>query len=294
MKNTINYYYNIVPTNIHQTKTLYRFDYKFKKYILYCVDDVENIDYYYELSLILNNYNIYTHRIILNNQNEVLTIINNKKYVLFQINVDITRKVTLNEIIDFSNKTLGIDYKSLDNINWKELWLKKQDYFEYQLNSTKNRYPLLKESSPYFFGLTYLAIALLNEFTTSPLMSVTHKRITPNTTLFDFYNPFNFVIDTRVRDTAEYFKNSEDINMIYSYIQNNNLSNEEMQFFLIRLIYPSYYYDLYEDIITNKQDEHEVHKIIQNIENRELVIKKTYMFLLNICSIPLIDWLIIK
>ena len=154
-----------------------------------------------------------------------------------------------------------------------------------------------EESSNYFFGLTEMAIALLNNRLDVQYLSICHKRINKDTNLFQFYNPLNFVVDTRVRDVAEYFKhfdNKEIMNEIYNYIKNNNLSKEELILFFIRLIYPTYYYDLYEKIISGKVSEKEMNKIIKNIDGMEMIIKKTYMYLSNICSMPLIEWLIIK
>ena len=295
MKNTINYYYNIIPNNIHQTKDLYRFDYNHNNYVLFRLDQIDNANYYYELSVLLNSYGIYTHKILVNNQNQIITLINEKAYVLFEVKGNISEKITLNEILEFSNKTYGINFYNKQKIDWQDLWIKKQEYFEYQMKSIKQKYPLLNETSSYFFGLTYLSIVLLNNNYKVSSFSVQHKRINKDTTLFQFYNPFNFVIDSRVRDVAEYFKNTKsDINNIYNYINNTNLSNDEMLLFLIRMIYPSYYYDMYEQIITNLKIEEEINDIVDEISNREEILKKTYTYLISICRVPLIDWLLIR
>lgn len=297
MKNALNYYYNMLPKDIHQTKDFYKFEYNNKKYVFYLIEDSIDILKYYNLSLKLNSYGIYTHKIMLNFQNEFITYVNNLPYILMEVACDIDKIVTLEEVISFSNITYGFNDNLMDRNNWYRMWVEKQDYFEYQMKTIETKFPILKESSHYFFGLTEMAIALLNNKLDVQKLSVAHKRINKETTLFQFYNPLNFIIDVRVRDVAEYFKhfnNENTIYDIYNYIKNNNLNNEEIILFFIRLIYPTYYYDLYEKIISGKVNEEEMNKVIKNVDNMENIIKKTYMYISNICSIPLIEWLIIK
>ena len=40
----------------------------------------------------------------------------------------------------------------------------------------------------------------------SDYLTISHKRITNQTTLFDLYNPLELIIDLNVRDVAEYIK----------------------------------------------------------------------------------------
>ena len=88
---------------------------------------------------------------------------------------------------------------------WKQLWSNKVDYFEYQITQVGKKYPLIRESFSYYIGVVEAGICLLNN-SKKLRCSVAHKRITKNEDLFEFYNPTNYILDTRVRDLSEYFK----------------------------------------------------------------------------------------
>ena len=282
MKNAIIYYYNLNPPNIHQLNKMYKFSIDNNYYTLVEIEyDLEYIEKTYKLSLYINEYN---NRIILNNQNNIITYINRKSYVLLMSNKSLDRKITIDDIIEFNNKTKGINYKVND---WYNLWINKIDYFEYQINELENKYPLIKESFNYFSGLTETAISLLNNMNIKPVLCICHNRIKSDMTLFDLYNPFTYIIDSNVRDIAEYIKDTKEYKNIIKYYNKN-----ELILFFIRILYPSYYFDKYEEIIKQNKLGNEIKIIIDNIDKYELLIKKTYISLKDICQLPDIDWLI--
>ena len=49
---------------------------------------------------------------------------------------------------------------------------------------------------------------------------------------------------------------------IYYYIKNNNLTYDESILFLARMIYPSYYFDIYDEIIKERETEDKINLII--------------------------------
>ena len=73
------------------------------------------------------------------------------------------------------------------------------------------KYPILYNIIDYYLGISENAIFYLKKVVSNyegnVSVCVCHKRIGVNSTLFDLYNPLNLIIDTRVRDIAEYFKN---------------------------------------------------------------------------------------
>lgn len=296
MKNALIYYYNLNPDNIHQTKEMYKFNINNNYYTLLEInEDVKKVEEVYKLSNYLNKNGIYTHQIILNMQNNIITIINNKNYVLLKTYDKMDKKIELNDIISFSNVTMGINYENNYN-NWYNKWINKVDYFEYEINELGNKYPLIKESFKYFSGLTETGIQLLvNLNIKENVLCVCHERIKKNYTLFDFYNPFNFIIDSNVRDIVEYLKNlyldDNNYNIIEKYISNNNLSNDQLKLFFIRMLYPSFYYDKCEEIMIDKESEKNIMNIINKIDNYEELLKKTYTQIKSICWLPEISWL---
>ena len=293
MKNVINYYYNLYPNNIHQNEKGYYFvvnqtKYVFTKYF----GDPKNIQNIYNMHLHLINSNFYVHPIILNVQNQILTYINNEPYILM-ITVYYKNKININDIIYFS-KPANSGLKAPD---WGELWAQKNDYLEYQISMLGQKHPLIRESFSYYIGLGETAIQLVNSLEKSNVPLVyAHRRISMNDRQYYLYNPLNLTIDFQVRDMAEYLKSrffsGEDINDDLTYYLNNTkLSTYEYFLFLARIIYPTYYFDLYEEIITDRKNDEEIKKITDKVSDFEKIIKQIYHYYKSFLQVPRIDWL---
>ena len=183
------------------------------------------------------------------------------------------------------------------NLNWANLWSQKNDYLEYQMIMLGQKHPLLKDSFSYYIGLGETAIQLVNSLTPIPIpLSCSHRRLNSYYTQEDLYNPLNITLDYHVRDIAEYIKskffNGQDIteDLTY-YFKSVKLSNYEYLLLLARLIYPTYYFDLYEEIITDKIPDEEIKKITNKVSAFENIIKKIYWYYKSFISMPIIDWL---
>ena len=130
-------------------------------------------------------------------------------------------------------------------------------------------------------------------------------------TLFDLYNPFNLVIDYKVRDVAEYIKsvffygenscvegvvNSENMivdkcNIILERIFKKYIfDNEALKLLFARLLFPSYYFDLYENVIDNSLNENVISCIIKKSSAYEEFLKT----ILLKTPIPYVEWLASK
>jgi hypothetical protein len=213
--------------------------------------------------------------------------------------VDLEKNITLTSIGQVNQIVIPIDkYRSLKRDSWWTLWTNKIDYFEYQVNQFGIKYPLIRETFSYFVGLAETSIALYknSNIITNEYLYLSHKRIKKGYLQDDLYNPLNIVLDFRMRDACEYFKdcffNDDNIyNDVITYINNNHFSNQEVILFLTRMIYPSYYFDIYEDILSSKTDEKSLERIIFRISSYESFIKKLYLTLKNYYNIPNIEWL---
>lgn len=278
MKNVLSYYYNMTPSRFKRVGNNYHFKYEYNNYILYYFDSDINLEEIYNLSVMLIQNNVLVHQIIINKDNMLVTIVDNKKYVLLKPYKD-NYLININDIYLFSNFVIGYD-----KVNWYKLWCDKIDYIEYQVNEFKTKYPLLKESVDYFIGLTENAIMLLND--TKVNLVVSHKRVSKNS--YDFYNPLNLSIDTRSRDIAEYYKNNMNINELKSSMM--YLNSYEMLLVFIRVLYPSHYFDTYEDIINGIKKEIEIKNVINSIPKYEFFIKEVYLFITNYININ-IEWI---
>lgn len=304
MKNALNYYYGIYIENIIKNNGEYYFYFNNKEYhlVLYNrpLDDIKSL---YELNMEMISKNILVHKIIKNLKNEIITNINDKKYILIELCDYKNNEVLLNDIKYYHNFTYNIKYKKdLLRNNWISMWCEKIDYYEYQISELGNRYKILCDSLSYYIGLGENAISFLKNNLKNNITNyiVSHKRIRIDDGSFEFYNPINFIIDNRVRDLAEYIKNSffyEKINLddIKLYLDNIYFNNEEYILFFSRLLFPTYYFDIYDEIINNNLEEEKIINIIEKNPLYEDFLKKIYKYITKEKNIFLepIDWLIL-
>lgn len=292
MRNTIKYYYNIYPEEIYQKKDIYIFKNNNQTYWLLLINrDIQDLLKIYSN---LITYNFYCHEIIYNQNNEIITIVNGKKYILIKLYNNSNETINL-PIIRAYNLEINTDKKC----NWFNLWCNKVDYYEYHISQNGKKYPLLKKCFDYYIGLTETAISLVKSIDISSIsMFVNHDRININTTLSEFYNPLNFLIDVKIRDVCEYFKSAffsnkkNIIKEIETYLVTDNISNEEAILFLARIIYPSYFYDTYDLIIQNQKQESDLYFYINKNKEFEIFLKDILILLKQKYNVPIIEWII--
>lgn len=296
MKNALNYYYDLDNIEIHQKNKDYYFKNDNYEYMFIKYDNILEINEIYELSVSLNKFGFPSHEIILNKQGNILTKINDDNYLLLKLKVP-KKKININDIINFNNLPYTSTSKKLYRNNWYQLWTNKIDYFEYQISQIGKKYPLVRASFSYYIGMAENAICLVKMVDTSKLsLSLNHKRINLKSTTYDLYNPLNFIVDLRIRDVCEYFKNSffnnENISEeLFLYLQYNKLSKEESICFMARMMLPTYYFDLYEKIINNEIDENNLNTIISKVNKYEILLGNIYLYFKNLNNIPDIEWL---
>ena len=59
-----------------------------------------------------------------------------------------------------------------------------------------------------------------------------------------------------------------------------------------RLLYPSYYFDIYEQIMNKKIDEDNLLRIVNKVNLYEQFLKKAYLEISKYANIEKIDWII--
>ena len=126
---------------------------------------------------------------------------------------------------------------------------------------------------------------------------ISHKRLKPTDKVDSLYNPLNIIYDSRVRDVAEYIKNSfwTDNHNIYNelnnYLYKNNLSLNEVKLLISRVLFPSFYFDLYEDIFNYNKDEKILNNIISRIDEYEEYLNSIIIYFKRFYPIDEIEWL---
>lgn len=290
MKNLINYYYGIFINDFKKINDRFVFTYDNKNYEF--IPFFGDINKFYENYVTLINNNKYCHEIIFNKDKNILTFYNNKPYLLLRKNINIDNKVDINEIINYDFQVYG-NY----SLNWKKLWMDKIDYYEYQMSQLGIKYKKLKSSFDYYVGLSENAINLLNYINDKNIKYyICHKRICANEKLDSFFNPLGIIVDSRVRDIAEYIKimyfNKEtDIDEVKYYLDILNLDDTEILLFLARMIYPSYYFDMYDQIIQENINEEKIEIYTKKNVSYETFLKKIYNHIKTKYEITQIEWL---
>lgn len=303
MKNTLKYFYNIETKNIRQSGNVFFIETNLKIFAFQnCDNYIDQIENIYELNMYLNYNNIYVYKIIKNRFDNIITRVNENNYILLEINNDYNKNITLNMIYEFQYKLddnlIKSTFKRLNASNWKSLWMQKIDYFEYQISEFGLKYPLVRESIGYYIGMAENAICMINNYILNDSLYLQHRRIDTNSRYYDFYNPLNLIFDTRVRDFCEYYKSNfiynlrykEDIKII-DYLEKNNYTTNELKLFYIRMFFPSFYFDLYEKVVNNNEDEKRLKKILLRVNEYQLFLYELTSYFSSFLMLPHIEWI---
>ncbi len=297
MRNLISYYYQLEPIDIHQSSHYYTFIVKNEKYRLQEVSNIA-IDQVYHFMMELLERGIYTHQIVKTITNEYSVVFDQKKYVLLKYYVDEKEEISLPILEEFQNQLMYIPFsKPSKSRRWSDLWSEKIDYFEYQMSQFGVKYPVIRESFAYYIGLAEVGIALFNTYFDAEEQTIlSHKRIKCTSTFYDLYDPFNLIEDVKVRDSAEYFKSlyikkGNILMEISMYLRSPSLSNYDRMLFFIRMLFPSFYFDVYEEIMDNQKSDEPLKEIIEKSKNYDQLLREIYNELSNYMTVPYISWL---
>ena len=306
MKETLEYYYNLDIDNLEELDGKYHFK-------------IENQDFFFffffrgleELEDIIGVCNemflkgINVHEVIRNRDNSFLTKVNEYNYILFKVN-NLSEEYDIFDMVNISNKlVLNNNKSSLYRNNWGSLWSDKIDFFEYQVRELGVEKNVVKSSFSYYVGLSENAISYVNNAilkyggVSSGRIVLSHRRVFYPNYKLNYMNPLSFVFDLEVRDVAEYLKSmffKKDIEYcldeLKSYLSIRKLNIYEYHMFYARLLYPSYYFDVYDSVMNKNVNEEELVKIVKRSNDYEKFLKKTYLEISKYVRLDKIDWII--
>ena len=305
MKSDIEFFYNIKIDKLNNNNNYYYFEYDFNSYYFVILNrPLEDMKDLLNISLELKNKHINCHEFIFNKDQKLVTTIDEINYVMLKINVKENQEIDLIDIVNFQNSLILNSEKSkLYRNDWANLWSEKIDYFEYQVREIGKDKELILNSFSYYVGLAENAISYVNNtnenYKGEYILKLSHKRVYYPNYAINFYNPLSFIFDLRIRDIAEYIKNSffkkENVYLeLEYYLNNTKLSNYEYRMLYARLLYPSYYFDLYEKIMNNEVEEDALIDIISLVTEYEIFLKKVYVLISKYSSIEPIEWIMKK
>lgn len=302
MKQVIEYNYHLYPLEVISKNNHYFFTYNNEKYLFLPYNRDENdIRFLYDINQYTINNKIDFHTIIINQSNNILTEVDHHYFVLLKIKVNFNTLYNLNDIQYIARQSSNIsDQVKLKKLNLIELWSQKIDYFEYQIIHNDNKYLTLSETFPYYMGLAENAVSYLvnnqSYQTNEDKNVINHRRLFVNGTLYDLYNPLEVVIDHYTRDIAEYIKikfffEHNPYQEVVKFLDQNKLTHYGYISLIARLLYPSYYFDLIEQIFQDLVYEKEVTQIIQKSKDYEYFLISIIRYLNTKVSLPKIEWL---
>ncbi len=305
MKETLEYYYGLDIESIEELDGKYHFK-------------IENQDYFFvfynrgieELEDIINVSNemvkkgINVHKILINRNNSFLTKVGEYNYILFAVS-NLNEEYDIFDMVKISEKLVLNNNKSnLYRNNWGTLWSEKIDYFEYQVRELSIEKDVVKNSFSYYVGMAENAISYVNNTNMkyggdAYRIVLSHRRVFYPNYKLNYLNPLSFVFDLEIRDIAEYLKAmffKKDISFcldeLSSYLKIRHLSLYEYQMLYARLLYPTYYFDVYESVMNKNGDEEELVNIIKKCDSYEEFLKKAYLEISKYAKIDKIEWII--
>jgi len=251
--NLIYFLYNIKVDYIRKNLDNYIFFYNNNFYIFKeCFFDEKYLNSFYSY---INN--TYFHDVVRNKNNKLVSNYNNHFYILMRVKFNINRILMIDDILNL--KYLSVFNVLKKNFNWSRLWKSKIDQIEYILNNNNFNIHILSIIN-YYIGLAELSVSVLekniDDNEVIPL-TICHKRVKCNWDLYEFYSVDNLHFDHFCRDLAEYVKcdiySSKKID-INKYKSLKKLDKIEKILFLSRILFPTYFFDIFDYFILNKKD----------------------------------------
>lgn len=296
MKNILEFYYNLsLEEEILNRNGNYYFVVNNNSFVFRPFYGNNNsIDDIYKLNNYLSNFS-YIDKIILNKFNSPITKVKDNLYVLILLKGN--NNINLSIISNLASIDIP-SFKSLERNNWEVLWGNLIDYYEMQIGQNEKKYPLIRESFDYFVGMGENAISYLVNTKKEVKPNFYDKKVLSHNNLYNsLFDPLNIILDHKARDLAEYiklsfFNNNQNIfKELDEYFYYNHYSFYGMRILFARIMYPSFYFKLYDEILSKKKEEKELNSIIKRIDEYELYLSNIYFYLRKYYDIPMIEWL---
>ena len=303
MKNSLKYYYNIYPNKIFKnSNVIYFYIEDIKYYLIPFNRSIDDLNALIELTNKLYLKGVKVHTFIESKENKFYFENGDQKYVLLRVNTNENEKLDIYDIIKFNNMEIVNNNSKLNSATWITRWENTVDSFEKQVSELNKEYPNLLSVFDYYVGLAENAISYIKNIDLKDRQFyLSHKRIKFPLTTGLLYNPIGFIFDYKVRDLSEYIKesffyDSIDEEEILKVIDENieYYSLDDIKLLYGRLLYPTYYFDLFEGVLNKEKTEVELEKIRNISEQYELFLKELYYNLKAKYNIEPIDWIVNK
>ena len=294
MKELINFFYNIEVTSLDNNIARENDNI----YLINKINDFDKprIDIINNIINDVNFFSVFPYKIVVNKFGSIYFYDQDNQYVLIHLDSNYNSYVDFTSILDFYTRVekffSGYKYNSR---NWENLWEHKINklYNIYMSNEINKKN--ISELFFYYIGIAEVSLQYLKKinyrFLDQNLRgSLCHYRITYPLKKLDFYNPCNMMIDIKIRDIAEYIKSCYISGLDFNaeldfYLKTLNLSKYEASLFYSRILYPSFFIDMF------IKDEECDFSVLYDTKKYELFLKKTYELINSYVSIDNISWI---
>lgn len=192
-------------------------------------------------------------------------------------------------------------YVNLDDIII--LWDQRLEYIQNQclvaLNFDNDAHMILYEYSQFAIGLAINALQYLSDMKIDfnkkhYLTTLTHRRI-KKMDKFELFNPFNLIVDHSSRDLSKLYKNNLiDFDTLFIICQSYSYNVDEYEYLIARLLFPTFIFDVIEDIATDNtmyDYQKEIYYAISKQNEQLDKLKYFYKRISQLMLIRPIDWL---
>lgn len=243
----------------------------------------------YNLDEVIDQFNLTKdydnfYKFVPNREESIITYFQGNSYVLLED--------TINGYSRYSINDNSLSLNTMNKLEWRDIWISKSDYIEYYYSNIVGKYKLIDESIDYYLGMLETAIYYLYDYGDYKDVSfIVHK-------YFDreyLYNPLNLKADVKERDFAEYLKyiffNREyhNINVEELIIRYKDYYNYDLV--VARMLYPNYYFDLFDKVILLEESEDVLYKVISRNMEYEMYLRRIIKCISTFFEIKNIDWL---
>lgn len=279
------------------------FEYEGYKFLLLSVEDDEKD--IIKLNNLVNSLNIHFN-------SDVVFIVKNKydKYIstskdnnnICLLTYKIDNQININDFVKMHLSYFNSFSYKINIQQIIDLWDQRIEYIENQcltnFNFDNEAHLTLYEYTLYSIGLAINSLQYLADmnldFKRKYSSTLTHRRI-KKMDKYELFNPFNLIVDHSSRDLAELYKNDIisldtllNICAFYSY------SVDEYEYLLARLLFPTFIFDIVEDMENDKSSydyTSDIYYAIAKSNSQLDKLKSLYNALISKMNIRPINWI---
>lgn len=257
---------------------------------IYCFKELKiPIDVLKQVLEVLYYNQVLSDLVVINKDGNIDVEYNKKRYVLLKrVELLTTNYVDLTSIVVKRDKN-----------NIGDIWANKIDYYMVQLKELGMNKEILTNSFNYYVGMAENAISManrINENNIEFIYAIQHSRMKSSFTSKEYYDPTLMVVDLRIRDLSEYIKHkfivsSISVDECERAIEKYDFTEYELNMLYARLFYPTYYFDLFEDMIIDEEDEKKIINVLRKRDKYETFLSELYKRLRIKTNIFEIEWI---